>query len=171
MARLNFLLMRSRLSFCFRRLEWCRSNGLGNNLWLINTLIWFDMTLFSRKNMLVLIGISLAIAGIREAGVININNNLRIQTQIVSVVSVTSKASERSLLTNSDIEIPVSFLDYVPLHKSRNIKVEVEKKRPDGSSVSISYDLDITVTGICTGSTFRRIAQKRMLEHANIRAL
>lgn len=118
------------------------------------------------KTKFKVIFISLAlILVIRELGLVSFNcykhKNIR------SVMGVKSNVEDgRPNLHDIEISITPSFLDYIPLYKSRKFQGEIfVKDRTDGSSLlNVEYSFDLTVLGFCSGYEFREIIRVDILE-------
>jgi hypothetical protein len=123
------------------------------------------MKFLTRRKLTTLIGVIAFVVGIRETGIIDVSY-CQAEQSLTSGANVNRVGKQQLFIAGDEVVIPVSLFDYVPLYKTRTIKGKLEKRYSNGSHMSLSYDLNITVMGICSGMKFREIAKHTILERA-----
>lgn len=120
------------------------------------------------KNKLIVgIIVSLLFNIARETGIINLNFQSTIAEINSQSIATQINDGEKAKIDIKSLDIPVSFLDYIPLYKTRSIRGKLNSSNDSGSTLEFKYDLQVTTKGFCSGLKFREIIRETIISSAN----
>lgn len=116
-------------------------------------------------------GCVLALIAVRELGWLNIDLS-QSHSQTSTTISRTGPKDSWPSAKLSDVTVWPSAFDYVPFYKSRTVRGEVllpASAVPEQALIRCQFEVEQTVTGLCSGRQFRDKIRKHVVDAINKR--
>jgi hypothetical protein len=101
---------------------------------------------------------------VRETGVADLS--LYLSRSQHSISSTVSRSNHSQIdLKAVDYNVGISPLDYTPFYKSRVFQGTIKSgigEQPPGTDITITYRIELTITGLCSAHKFRELASEQI---------